>query len=194
MATALLVSEQRMKQWTGLDENVRTQDIRVYLIQAQDVYAQDTLGTKFFNRLKDAIIADALTSDEETFLKDYVGPMLMQYALYLMMPNLKYKFVDKGIVNGTSEETQATTLEELKYLRENTLNMAQFYNERVIEYLRDNPGMFPDYETPGTDGMYPNKQTPYFSGLVTNIPKKGRTYYDEKCPDCGWLDGPAVEN
>jgi len=117
----------------------------------------------------------------------------MQYALYLMLPHIKYKIVDKGILNGTSEETQATTLDELKYLRESTLNTAQFYNERVIEYFRDNPGMFPDYETPGTDGMYPNKQTPYFSGLVTQVPKYGKTYYEEKCDGCD-IYGPAVEN
>jgi len=191
--TALLVSEQRMKQWTGLDENVRTEDIRVYIIQAQDIYVQDTLGTKFYNTIKSNIINNALTSDEETLLKDYVGPMLMQYALYLMLPHIKYKIVDKGILNGTSEETQATTLDELKYLRESTLNTAQFYNERVIEYFRDNPGMFPDYETPGTDGMYPNKQTPYFSGLVTQVPKYGKRYYEEKCDGCD-IYGPAVEN
>jgi hypothetical protein len=191
--TALLVSEQRMKQWTGLDENVRTEDIRVYIVQAQDIYVQDTLGTKFFNSLKNAIINSTLTSNEETLLKDYVGPMLMQYALYLMLPHIKYKIVDKGILSGTSEETQATSLDELKYLRESTLNTAQFYNERVIEYFRDNPGMFPDYETPGTDGMYPNKQTPYFSGLVTQVPKR-RSYYDQKCDDCGIIEGPAIED
>jgi len=53
--------------------------------------------------------------------------------------------------------------------------------------------MFPDYETPGTDGMYPNKQTPYFSGLVTQVPKYGKKYYDEKCDGCD-IYGPAVEN
>ena len=110
-----------------------------------------------------------------------------------MLPHIKYKIVDKGILNGTSEETQATTLDELKYLRESTLNTAQFYNERVIEYFRDNPGMFPDYETPGTDGMYPNKQTPYFSGLVTQVPKYGKRYYEEKCDGCD-IYGPAVED
>jgi hypothetical protein len=182
--TALLVSEQRMKQWTNLDSNVRTEDITPFIIQAQDIYIQDTLGTKFYNRIKEGIVKGGLNDNESNLLKDYIGPCLMQYALYLMMPSLKYKMVDKGILNGTSEETSATTLDELKYLRESTLNTAQFYNERLIEYFRDNPGMFPEYETPGTDGMYPNKQTPYFSGLVTQVPKRGRTYYEEKCPDC----------
>ena len=180
--TALLVSEQRLKQWTALDENVRVDEITPFIINAQDIYMQDTLGTKFYTRLKDGVVADDLTADEIHLLNEYIAPTLMQYALYLMLPTLKYKVVEKGLLSGTSEETAATNLDELKYVRQTTLDMAEFYNKRLIEFLKDNPGMFSDYDSPGTDGMYPNKRTPYFSGLVTNVRNKG--YYDEKCPDC----------
>ena len=190
--TALLVSEQRMKQWTALDNNVRVEEITPFIINAQDIYMQDTLGTKFYTRLKNGVIQNDLNADEQHLMTDYIGPTLMQYALYLMLPTIKYKIVEKGIVSGTSEETAATNLDELKYLRQTTLDLAEFYNKRLIEYLCDNPGMFPDYETPGTDGMYPNRQNPYFSGLVT--PRKYKTYYDQKCDDCGIIDGPAIEN
>ena len=80
--TALLVSEQRLKQWTNLDENVRIQEITPFILQAQDIYIQDTLGTLFFNRIKDGIIDNDLNADETTFLADYIGPCLMQFALY----------------------------------------------------------------------------------------------------------------
>tara|TARA_R110000772_G_scaffold208154_3_gene318637 strand:+ start:1888 stop:2460 length:573 start_codon:yes stop_codon:yes gene_type:complete len=180
--TALLVSEQRMKQWTNLDQNVRTEDITPFIIQSQDIYVQNQLGTKFYNTIKSNIISNTLTSDEQTLLNDYIGPTLMQYSLYLMMPGLKYKLSDKGVLSGTSEEASQTTLDELKYLRQSTLDTAEFYAARLREYLLDNPGMYPDYETPGTDGMYPDKRTPYFSGLV--IPNTYNTYYDEKCDGC----------
>lgn len=193
--TALLVSEQRLKQWTNLDSNVRVEEITPFIIQAQDIYVQDSLGTKFFNRIKDGIINSNLTTDEQTLLNDYIGPMLMQYALYLMMPGLKYKLVDKGVVSGTSEESTQTSLDELKYLRQSALDTAEFYNERLREYLIDNPGMFEFYDTPGVDGMHPNKQTPYFSGLV--VAKRYKNYYDQKCQGCNGgctACGPAVED
>ena len=183
MATALLVSEQRLKQWTNLDSNVRVEDITPFIIQAQDLYIQDTLGYKFYTRIKDGIIADDLNASETTFLQDYIGPCLMQFALYLMLPGLKYRLTDKGVLSGSSEETTQTSLDELKYVRQTTLDTAEFYQKRMREYLMDNPGVFPQYDNPGTDGMYPNKQNPYFSGLV--IPKKkNANYYEEKCPDC----------
>lgn len=173
MDTVLLVSEQRMKQWTSLDNNIRIDVLTPSILQAQDIYIQDTLGTPFYRRLKEGVVADDLTATEEAFLKDYIGPTLIQYALYLLLPNLKYKMVEKGILNGTSEETAPTTLEEMKYLRESALDTAEFYNKRMLEYLQDNPGMFALYTNPTPqDGMTPNKQNPYFSGLQTNIPRR----------------------
>lgn len=172
-----------MKQWTSLDNNIRIDVLTPSIIQAQDIYIQDTLGTLFYNRLKAGVIASDLTTNESTFLKDYVGPCLIQYALYLLLPNLKYKMVEAGIVNGTSEETQSTTLDEMKYLRESAMDTAQFYNQRMLEYLQDNPGMFTTYNNPGTDGMLPNKDTPYFSGLQTEIPLLRNDLYIYA--DCG---------
>ena len=183
MENVLLVSEQRMKQWTSLDNNIRIDVLTPSIIQAQDIYIQDTLGTLFYKILKAGVIANDLTANESAFLKDYVGPCLIQYALYLLLPNLKYKMVEAGIVNGTSEETQATTLDEMKYLRESALDTAQFYNQRMLEYLQDNPGMFVTYNNPGTDGMQPNKDTPYFSGLQTEIPLLRNDLYIYA--DCG---------
>jgi len=183
MENVLLVSEQRMKQWTSLDSNIRIDVLTPSIIQAQDIYIQDTLGTKFYNRLKAGVIANDLTTNESTFLKDFVGPCLIQYSLYLLLPNLKYKMVEAGIVNGTSEETQSTTLDEMKYLREAALDTAQFYNQRMLDYLGDNPGMFATYNNPGTDGMLPNKDTPYFSGLQTQIPLLRNDLYIYA--DCG---------
>lgn len=184
--TALLVSEQRMKQWTQLDDNVRLNEITPHILQAQDIYLQNVLGTRLYDRLKAGVIAADLTANEQLLLKDYVGPTLMQYALYLMLPSIKYKIANQGILNGTSEETSPTTLDELKYIRQNTLDTAEFYSKRLTKYFFDNPNLFPEYQNPGTDGMMPDKRNPYFSGLVTG--KSNLKYYEEKygeCTDCG---------
>ena len=193
--TALLVSEQRLKQYTSLDNNTRVEEITPWILAAQDIYIQEILGTKFYNHLKQAVINTTLNSDERDLLDEYIQPMLCHYALYLMLPSIKYKIVEKGLLSGTSEETAPTPLDELQYVRQSELDLAQFYNERLREFLRDNPGMFPDYDNSGVKGMMPNHERPYFSGLVTNNIRKYkyRTYYDrfdydgryDGCSDCG---------
>jgi len=169
--TVLLVSEQRLKQWTSLDNNTRDEEITPSILDAQNVYIQQTLGTPLFNYIKEGIINTTLNADEITLLNEYIAPSLMQYALYLILPNIKYKIVEKGILNGTSEETGATSLDELKYLRQSTLDLAQFYDARLREFLCDvDPGMFPLYTSPTVrEGMRPDKRSPYNSGLVTNF-------------------------
>jgi hypothetical protein len=183
MSLAILISEQRVKQLTNLDNNVRVEEITPFIIQSQDLYLQDRIGTLFLTRLKDGVVADDLNADEKTLLNDYIGPMLAHYSLYLMLPGLKYKLVDKGIVSGTSEETAPTSLDELKYLRQSVLDTAEFYDERLREYLIDVPsGTYPQYTSPGTDGMSPNNDSAFFAGLVT--PR----YFRYEKEDCECID------
>ena len=185
--TVLLVSEQRMKQWTSLDNNIRIDVLTPSILNAQNLYIQDTLGTSFFDRLKEGVLNDDLTVTESDFLRDYVGPTLMQYALYMLLPNLKYKMVEKGILNGTSEETQPTTLQELQYLRESTIETAQFYDQRMKEFLWQNPGFFPEWLTWENNGMPANRQTSYFSGLQSQRGFYGinnNWNYDNNSPFC----------
>ena len=80
-STALFVSEQRFKAWTNVDANVRMQDISPYLIQSQDLYMQDTLGTKFYTRLKDGIINDNLTNDENNQVVTKLESLYRQYCV-----------------------------------------------------------------------------------------------------------------
>ena len=163
----LLVSEQRLKQWTNLDDNVRLNEITPNILQAQDIYIQNLIGTKLYDRLKAGVIAGDLTANEDLLLNDYVGKTLMQYALYMILPSIKYKVANQGILNGTSEETQPTSLDELQYLRETTLDTAMFYDKRLREYLIQNPAQFQEWLTWENNGMPRNSDTPYFSGLQT---------------------------
>lgn len=185
------VTEQRLKTYTALDENIRVKDITPFILNAQDLYIQPILGTKMYKHLKEQIINDTLSNDENILVDDYIAKATMYYSLYLMLPTIKYKIVDKGILNGASEDTTATNLEELKYLRQNALDTAEFFAKRLLEFLKDNPGMFPQYENPGVKGMLPDKSTPYFSGLVTKIPYRKSYYYDD-CKDCNPLKGPST--
>ena len=68
--TALLVSEQRLKQWTQLDDNVRLNEITPHILQAQDIYLQNVLCTKLFDRLKAGVIAADLNANEQLLLND----------------------------------------------------------------------------------------------------------------------------
>ena len=184
---ALFCSEQRMKNYTSLDENVRVKDLTPHILNAQDLYLQPILGTKFYQHLKDGIVNNSLSDDEQELCDDYIAKTVMYYSLYLVLPHIKYKMVDKGLLNGASEDTNPTTLEELVYLRQNAMDTAEFFAKRLVEHLKDYPGKYPQYENPGTKGMMPDKSTTYFSGLQTKVPHRKIIKND-----CDPLDGPST--
>lgn len=173
----LFISEQKLKSTTALHANVEPQDLLPAVIQAQDIYGQQLMGTTWYNGLKSRIVAETVTAAERTFLDDYMAPMLANYALYQAIPTLSYKIFNKSILQPTSEESQPATLEEIKYVRDSVMNTAEFYRERALEYLKNNETDFPEYLNPTVgDGMTPDKFNDYYGGLV--VPKPfGCGYY-----------------
>lgn len=165
MAYVLFISEQRLKKITAIHDNVEPDDITPFVVQAQDIYIQDILGTKFYNSLKDGIVAGTLTTPETTLIDDYIAPCTANWALYLALPTLNFKIKNKAVMTPTSEESTSNGLDEIKYLRDATKDSAQFYGQRVVEYLNDNVGDFPDYSNPGVDGMMPSHRNQYEHGI-----------------------------
>jgi len=165
MANVLFISEAKLKSVTAVHENVEADDLMPFVLQAQDIYIQELLGTSFYNSLKAAVSGSTLTAAETTLIDNYLSPTLANYSLYLALPTLNYKIKNKAVLNPTSEESISTTLEEIKYLRQAVEDTAQFYSQRTIDYLKANETSFPDYLNPDSDYMLPNKRTQYNHGI-----------------------------
>lgn len=181
--TVLLVSEQKLKAFTAIHENVQAADLAPHIESAQDLYLQNVIGYSLLAALKTAILGGSLTADQKLLLDEYISPMLMQYALYQALPFMKYKIVDKGVVSGTSETSSPTTLDELQFLRQNVLDTAEFYQERLRSHLIYNSSTYPEYNDWQNGELNADRQQDYFSGLV--IPHKKYKYY---CPDdCNYV-------
>ena len=193
-AVVLLISEEKLKAFTGMHENVRVEDIAPFVLQAQDLYLQPQLGTKFYKSIKDHVETNTLTVDETVLLEEYIAPMLTHRAFALAIPFIKYKVVDKGILSGTSETATQTNLDEVQYLSSKIEDTAEFYAMRLREFFFDNPSMFPDYVNPGIKGMFPDRTIPYFSGIVIPARRGFGNYkyvgYGEDDCFCFWA-GPA---
>ena len=165
-SSILFISETKLKQFTALDFNVRIEQLVPAIIQAQDIYLQPVLGTKFFKGLKTRIAAGTRTQEERDLCDDYIAPMILNFALYQALPFIKYRLVQKGVVSPESETSPSASFEELRFLQARVKDTAEFYQQRLVEFFYDNPNSFPEYQDPGIDGMLPNKQTSYKTGLV----------------------------
>jgi len=169
MSYVLFISSGRLKKLTGVYENFYDDVIQPFVLQAQDIYIQEKLGTTFYQGLKTRVLSGTTSATEQTLLNDYIAPMLANYSVYLALPSIHYRIKNKSVLVGTSEEGQIADLSEIKYLRSSILDIAQFYGERTREYLRKNENSFPEYINFDEDYMAPNKLNAYDSGIF--IPK-----------------------
>ena len=161
----LLVSADKIKAFTNINDNVDEALLLSNIQIAEDIGLQTLLGTHFYNHIKNAAQASTLTGPETTLLQNYIQPYLIQRAYYESIPNIWMRIMNKSIVVGNTEQGTATSSGDMKYLRNMTQDRYEFYAQRMMDYLKDNPNDFPIYFSYSSNqGMPPSKEN-YFSGI-----------------------------
>lgn len=202
----LLISETKLKNFTNINKNVDMDVLKAEIQIAQDIDLQTILGTLFYNHLLSQVSSTGNTfnADETTLVNDYIQPFLIQQAYFQCIPQLMYRTMNRGIVEGMMENATSVDIETMKYLRTIQKQRADFYMTRLQDYLLTGRGQnkFPQYQTQSSiDGMIPDRSQKYNNGIflahtsrkgysMDNLNKKGITTYSEiehenpGCNDC----------
>jgi hypothetical protein len=164
---ALFVSEERLKAFTSVNQNVSPLDLMPYILQAQDIELQYIVGSTFYFQLRDQVLSGTVSVANQFLLDNYIGYMLCNYGLERALPFLKYKFFNKSVLSPTSENADSISLEELKFLQQEVRSTAQVYGKRMIEFIINHPADYPTYFSQNPlDGQMPAGDGPFRTGLV----------------------------
>ena len=178
MAYVLFISEEKLKDSTAINLNVDPNLLLPYVRQAQKLYVEPKLGTKLTQKLKDLItagtIGDVANAAYKTLLDDYIGDMLPNWAFYHAVPFLRFKIENGNIYSKTSETGNALSTEESQSLREEVSNTAQYYTERLIEYITNNTSLFPEYSTNSGADVNTDRNA-YYNGMNLERPSQQGT-------------------
>lgn len=139
------ISADLLKEKTPIEETVDSALLSNYIFKAQETRIHAYLGTDLYNEVKEAIINSNVTGDIKTLLYDYIRPALIEWSLYEAMPFISLKITNKTIGRGTADYLNEGNLDDLKYLRNSARDLAEFYGERLIAYLKANNQLFPNY-------------------------------------------------
>ena len=191
---ALLVSEEKLKAFTSINQNVSPADLIPYILQSQDIVLQNYIGATYYMELKNQVVTGTVSPDNQFLLDNYIGNAMCNWGLFYALPFLKYKIFNKSVVSPTSENSESITLEELKFLMEQVRSAGETYIKRMIEWMVLHPGAYQAYVAPQVlDGQLPERGNPYFGSLVT--PKqpyawKKRTMVGTRdSANVGWYGG-----
>ena len=164
MSYVLFVSEDKLKDSTAINGNVDVDFLLPYVKISQKIYVETKLGTDLYQKLEAEITAGTLAGAYKTLVDEYIGDMLCQWAFYECIPFLRFKIQNGNIYSKTSENGTAISDTEASSLREEIRNTAEYYTERLINYLRFNNASFPEYSTSSGADVKPNTDA-YFSGM-----------------------------
>jgi len=187
----LLISEVKLKNFTNINKNVDMDVLKAEIQIAQDIDLQTILGTKFYDHLLNQVSSTGNTfnAEEKKLVDDYIQPFLIQTAYFNSIPQIMYRTMNRGIVQGTMESAESINIETMKYLRSVQKQRADFYLQRLMDYLLIGKGQnkFPDYVTQSTmDGMIPDRKQKYMNGIyLRHTTRKGysdRTRYIDGQP------------
>jgi len=178
MSYVLFISESKLKDSTAINLNVSTDLLLPYLRQSQKLYVETHLGTPLNNKLKELIKAGTVgavgNEAYKTLLDDYIGDMLPNWALYNCIPYLRFKVENGNIYSKTSETGTALSTEEAQHLREEVRNTAEYYTERMIDYLCNNNSLFPEYGTSSGADVDADRNA-YYNGMNLERPQNQGT-------------------
>ena len=172
MSYVLFISESKLKDSTAINLNVDVDILLPFVREAQKLYVETALGTDLTQLLKDEIIAGTLAGANKTLVDDYIGDMLPGYSLYHAIPYLRFKVENGNIYSKTSETGTALSESEAQHLREEVLNTASYYRERMIDYIRNNTASFPAYSTNTGSDVSASTEN-YYNGMNLDTPEQG---------------------
>lgn len=164
---------------TAIDANVDPKLLEKFIDQAQEINIQQVLGNALYTKLMADAYDDNVQGEYLNLLRDYVLVALANWSLYHAMPFINYKLTNKSIAERSSEDSQATELSVVNYLRENVRNTAEFFTQRVRDFIVNNPGDFPEYHNTTGQGLRPKSRN-YFGGIFLD----GNCGTGNDC-DCG---------
>ena len=174
MAYVLFISEAKLKDSTALNLNVDIDLLLPYVLQAQRIHILPKLGTTLYEKLETEITAGTLAGAYKTLVDDYIGDCLPSWAFHMCIPYLRFKVENGNIYSKTSETGTALSTEEAQHLREEVRNNAEYFLERMIEYVTNNLASFPEYSTNSGADVNPDRNA-YYNGMNLERPNQQGT-------------------
>ena len=167
----LFISATRLKKDTALGGSVDDNLIMPYILLAQDMNILPVLGTDLYEALKTKIQGDSLTGDYKTLMETYIQPALVQFAFAQLAPYLRLRFVNNAVVvMGGTEQSSSATYEDIKPLMDTATDAAQFYRQRLIDYITDKgSATFPEYASNNDAGEMSPTVRNYYAGLNLDV-------------------------
>lgn len=167
MARVFLISEATMKKNSVVNNNVDGMYLLPAIDFAQDAGLQPIIGTKLYNKLMDLVEDGSIiqATDYKYLLDEYITPYLVNKVTADIQIPLSFKLRNQGVVQQTDANTYVPSMKDIQYVIQNYENKANFYSNRLSDYLRANRSKYPEYCSVDSCADMPSNKDAYNTGI-----------------------------
>lgn len=169
MSEILLINRNDIMRLTGIKGTVDMEKILPHIKTSQDVHLQSIIGTRLLEKCKTLIENDTLNDSGneayKTLIESHIAPCLVHYCMVDYMPFAVFEISNGGVFRHTPENTTPLDIAEIEKLVQKIKDKAEFYGERLTEYICANQSSFPEY-TQTNNGDIASSGQPTFHGWV----------------------------
>jgi hypothetical protein len=160
------ISSTFLKEHTPINENVDDKILKNAIQEAQEIYIRDVVGSGIYNELQTQAFNNTLSTANKTLLDSYIAPCLKYYTLTESMLPMTFKMLNKTLGTRTSDNTQPVTIDEMTMVERRYRDKAEYYAQRLREFLQANSTIYPLFFNPGStiDTIRPHN-TQIFGGI-----------------------------
>ena len=167
MSKCYLISEKTLKENSVINNNVDGMYVLPAIEYSQDAGLQPIIGTKLYNRLMDMVEDGTIGNNEDYkyLLDEYITPFLLNKVTAEIQIPLAFKLRNQGVVQQTGENTYVPSLKDMQYVTQNYENKANFYGNRLSDYLKANRKKYPEYCSVDSSADMPSNKNAYNTGI-----------------------------
>jgi hypothetical protein len=167
MQNTLLISEAKMKAFTDINNNLDPSLIKSTIREAQIVHITRLLGEKLYNKIIADVNSDSLTGNYESLVKNYVQDALIYWSYYESLESIYLRPRNNGLLQPQGGDN-SLSVDMLVYdkKRQSVKNKAEYFSERLVEYLCFNNDLFPEYGTETNEQIVPDAGIQFKSPIV----------------------------
>lgn len=167
MTDTLFISENKLKNFTDLNQSVDADLLKNAVREAQDINIQRMLGYELYQAMITRVKNSTVTGNYET-LMTYVQDALLYWSYYEALESIWLRPRNNGLLIPQGGD-QAAAVDNATYDKKRTSvkNKAEWYSERLVGYLIDNQSDFPEFGTETGMEIFPDQTSQLRSPFVT---------------------------
>lgn len=142
----LLISESFLKENSNLSDNTWGKFCLPAIRESQDIHLQTILGTNLYQKILLDVSAGTISNQYKELLDDYIRWYLLYQTLSDIIDILDVKLANMGTIRSNDTYVVDITDEERQRLKQNYAYKAQFYGDRMVDYLLSNKDSFPELD------------------------------------------------